>query len=229
MNDTSYVVECRGVTKTFQDAKIELQILKAVDLQVRRGEQIAIIGRSGSGKTTLLQVLSGLDVPTSGHVFMNGKNLQQLNNHAICQIRNRAIGFIYQQHHLLPEFTALENVAMPMLIANIRPREARQEAMALLEEVGLADRKDHRPGELSGGERQRVAIARALAMHPSCVFADEPTGNLDNENAKHALKIMQKSSASRGTAFVVVTHDLDLAKSMDNIYHLQDGQLTHNN
>jgi len=219
------VINCCGVTKTFQDAKITLQILNGIDLQVKLGEQIAIIGRSGSGKTTLLQVLSGLDMPCMGKVFINGQDLQQANSEKLCQIRNKTLGFIYQQHHLLPEFNALENIAMPMLIGGIDLEVALQEAQSLLQEVGLSHRGEHRPGALSGGERQRVAIARALIMHPNCVFADEPTGNLDNENAKQALKIMQEVSANRGTAFVVVTHDLELAKSMDKIYHLQDGKL----
>lgn len=219
------VINCCGITKTFQDAKITLQILKGIHLQVKRGEQIAIIGRSGSGKTTLLQVLSGLDMPCLGKVFINGQDLQKANSEKLCQIRNKTLGFIYQQHHLLSEFSALENIAMPMLIGGVAPKVALQEAQALLQEVELSHRAEHRPGALSGGERQRVAIARALIMHPNCVFADEPTGNLDTENAKQALKIMQAVSANRGTAFVVVTHDLELAKSMDKIYHLQDGQL----
>lgn len=225
MNE-AFVIECCGVTKTFQDAKLKLQILKGIDLQVKKGEQIAIIGRSGSGKTTLLQVLSGLDMPSQGKVFINGQDLQKIDNKRLCQIRNKTLGFIYQQHHLLPEFNALENVAMPMLIGGIAPKVALQEARILLKEVGLFHRCEHRPGALSGGERQRVAIARALVMHPNCVFADEPTGNLDDENAKHALKVMQEISVNIGTAFIVVTHDLELAKSMDKIYHLQDGKLS---
>jgi lipoprotein-releasing system ATP-binding protein len=223
--DYSCVVQCEKVIKTFQDAKNILRVLNGVDLQVKRGEQIAIIGRSGSGKTTLLQVLSGLDVPSSGQIFINGYNLRAMNEHQMCALRNKTLGFIYQQHHLLPEFNALENVAMPLLISGAAPKVAMQEALTLLNEVGLAHRREHRPGALSGGERQRVAIARALVMYPSCVFADEPTGNLDSDNAKHALRIMQKISVHRGTAFVVVTHDLELAKSMDRIYHLKDGIL----
>jgi len=223
--DYSCVVQCSKITKTFQDAKNILRVLNGVDLQVKRGEQIAIIGRSGSGKTTLLQVLSGLDVPSCGQILINGQNLGRMSDRQMCDLRNKTLGFIYQQHHLLPEFDALENIAMPMLISGVAPKTALQEALALLNEIGLGHRKAHRPGALSGGERQRVAIARALVMHPSCVFADEPTGNLDSDNAKHALQIMQNVSANRGTAFVVVTHDLELAKSMDKIYHLKDGIL----
>lgn len=223
--DSAYVVQCLQVTKNFQDGKNLLQILQGINLQVSRGEQIAIIGRSGSGKTTLLQILSGLDIPTSGQVTINGQALQQLTQAQLCQLRNKTIGFIYQQHHLLAEFTAVENVAMPLLIAKVAPRQAKQEARALLKAVGLKHRQEHRPSALSGGERQRVAIARALIMSPSCVFADEPTGNLDSENAKYALEIMQKISAQRGTAFIVVTHDLELANSMHHIYHLANGIL----
>lgn len=227
MNDyvMNSVVQCSKITKNFQDARQTIKVLRGIDLQVKRSEQIAIIGRSGSGKTTLLQVLSGLDVPTSGHIYLNGQDISKMHDRERCYLRNKTLGFIYQQHHLLPEFSALENVAMPMLIARVAPKVALQEAANLLEEVGLKHRKEHRPASLSGGERQRVAIARALLMHPSCVFADEPTGNLDTENAKHALTIMKKISANRGTAFVVVTHDLELAKSMDRIYHLRDGVL----
>ena len=223
--NNSFVVECNGITKTFQDAKVSLQILKDIDLQVKSGEQIAIIGRSGSGKTTLLQVLSGLDFPSSGQVFINGRNLQDMQEDQICQLRNKHIGFIYQQHHLLPEFSALENIAIPMLIAGIVPKQAYQDSLELLEEVGLVHRKEHRPGALSGGERQRVAIARALAMHPKCVFADEPTGNLDSYNAELALSLMKNISKNRGTSFIVVTHDLELAKSMHKIYYLREGKL----
>jgi lipoprotein-releasing system ATP-binding protein len=221
----AYVVQCVKVVKTFQDAKNVLKVLNGVDLQVKRGEQVAIIGRSGSGKTTLLQVLSGLDMPSSGQICINGYDLSAMSEHQKCNLRNKMLGFVYQQHHLLPEFSALENVAMPLLISGVAPKAARKEAIALLDEVGLSYRREHRPGALSGGERQRVAIARALVMHPSCVFADEPTGNLDSDNAKQALRIMQKISASRGTAFVVVTHDLELAKSMDRICHLKNGVL----
>ena len=170
-------------------------------------------------------MLSGLDFATSGQVYINGQDLQRAKPRQLCQIRNKTLGFIYQQHHLLPEFSALENIALPLLIAGVAPNIAVQEAEALLADVGLAHRGEHRPGALSGGERQRVAIARALVMHPHCVFADEPTGNLDDDNAKQALTIMQQISAKRATAFIVVTHDLQLAKAMDKIYHLQDGKL----
>ena len=223
MND--YTIACKEVTKLFQDAKSTLQILKGVNLQVTHGEQIAIMGRSGSGKTTLLQLLGGLDAPTSGEVYINGHDLRKLPETKLRLIRNKNIGFIYQLHHLLPEFSALENIAMPMLIGEYDPKHAIKEATKLINEIGLSHRKDHRPNALSGGERQRVAIARALAMQPNCVLADEPTGNLDSENAQHALEIMRNMSRNRGTAFIVVTHDLSLAHSMDKAYQLVDGVL----
>jgi len=221
------LLECREITKIFPDATQNLQILQGVNLQVKRGSQVAIMGRSGSGKTTLLQVLGGLDSPSSGEVLLNGVNIARMPELQRAQMRNKQLGFIYQLHHLLPEFTAEENVALPMLIAGRDPREALQAAHALLREVGLVNRASHYPGTLSGGERQRVAIARALVMNPACVLADEPTGNLDRENAEHALVLIKKLSRERGTTFIVVTHDSELSKAMDMTYLLQDGRLSH--
>lgn len=219
------MIECRNVTKAFIDATQKLQVLKGVNLQVHAGEQVAIMGRSGSGKTTLLQLIGGLDLPSAGDVLINGQTMANLPELRRAQIRNQQLGFIYQLHHLLPEFTAQENVAMPMLIAGVAPRAAMQAAAELLVEVGLSERKTHHPGTLSGGERQRVAIARALIMDPACVLADEPTGNLDRDNAEHALDLMQRLSRERSTTFIVVTHDLELAQAMDVIYQLDDGVL----
>lgn len=223
MNDT--VMECIGVSKEYRDSDSSVHVLNNLMFQVKQGEQVAIMGRSGSGKTTLLQLLGGLDIPTRGQVLLRGRDLQSLNERELEKMRNQSLGFIYQFHHLLPEFSALENVAMPQLVAKVAPSEAKMRAKALLDKVGLSDRYHHRPSELSGGERQRVAIARALINDPDCLLADEPTGNLDDENAAHVLDVLQSLNRERETSIIIVTHDLHLASRMDRTLHLQGGQL----
>lgn len=219
------VLECRNLSKSFIDGKRKLEILQTINLQVKAGSQIAIMGRSGSGKTTLLQLLGGLDNPTLGTVLIKNQDMMDLNEVARGLLRNREIGFIYQMHHLLPEFTALENIAMPLLIAGHSAKRSLHTARELLQAVDLTARAQHRPGKLSGGERQRVAIARSLATNPAIVLADEPTGNLDNETADHIFALMCSLNRQRGTTFIIVTHDPALAAKMDQIYHLQDGIL----
>lgn len=223
--NNNVVLECRKLSKTFVDGKQNLQILQNIDLQVTGGSQIAIMGRSGSGKTTLLQLLGGLDNPTAGTVLIKNQDIMKLNQAQRGLLRNRDVGFIYQMHHLLPEFTALENIAMPLLIAKVEVAKALSKAGELLAAVGLTQRSEHRPAKLSGGERQRVAIARSLATNPAIVLADEPTGNLDSENADMTFALMCKLNRERGTTFIIVTHDQDLAAKMDITYHLQDGIL----
>ncbi len=222
----AYVLECKNLNKNFIDGKKQLQVLNNVNMQIKPGAQVAIMGRSGSGKSTLLQLLGGLDNPTSGEVLINGQDILALNESARARLRNKSIGFIYQMHHLLAEFTALENIALPMLISDISTAQALQQAKQLIKAVGLTDRSEHRPAQLSGGERQRIAIARSLAMRPECVLADEPTGNLDAESAELALRLMQELNRDRGTTFIVVTHDPDLAARLDHTYYLQDGVLS---
>jgi len=223
--ETDIVLECRGVCKEYIDSNTRIKVLNNVVLEVKAGEQVAIMGRSGSGKTTLLQLLGGLDLPTHGQVLLNGHDLQTLSERELEKMRNRSIGFIYQFHHLLPEFSALENVAMPQLVANIAPAIAQKRAEILLDKVGLNDRYHHKPAELSGGERQRVAIARALINDPDCLLADEPTGNLDDENALHVLDVLQALNREQNTSIIIVTHDSALAARMDRTLHLQGGQL----
>ena len=204
----------------------ELHILQNINLSITEGKSIAIIGDSGSGKTTLLNILGGLDEPTSGSVSLNNQTFQSLNEKMKCRFRNQHLGFIYQFHHLLPEFTALENVSMPLLIAGESPVEAAKKSEKMLEAVGLAARIHHKPGELSGGERQRTAIARALIHQPNCVLADEPTGNLDKSNAKQVLDLILEMNQKIQTALVIVTHDPHIAAQMDITYLLEDGILT---
>ena len=219
------VIQCQNVGKTYDDGSLKVEVLRNIDFQVASGEGIGIIGASGSGKSTLLHILGGLDKPTSGEVKIQGQGLNSLSQVAIGQLRNRHLGFVYQFHHLLPEFSALENVMMPLLVARKSRAEAQAAAAEILEKVGLGSRKTHRPGELSGGERQRAAIARALVTKPDCLLADEPTGNLDRKNATHALEMMLELKRELGTALIVVTHDEQLAKRFDRVLTMDDGCL----
>jgi lipoprotein-releasing system ATP-binding protein len=219
------VIECRNLAHRFVEGGLEVQVLRDVNLRLQPGERVAIVGASGSGKSTLLHLLGGLDTPTSGEVHIQGVNLGRLNGAKRGELRNRAIGFVYQFHHLLPEFTALENVAMPLLIRGIVPRDAAAEAAKLLDRVGLGERLKHKPGELSGGERQRAAVARALITRPACLLADEPTGNLDAASGNNVYDLMIELNKAMGTGMVVVTHDPGLADRMDTVYTLADGVL----
>lgn len=221
----SSVLECRQLGKTFGDGDGALCILEGVDFTINSGERIAIMGASGSGKSTLLHLLGGLDDPSCGEISMAGKPLTSLSPVQLGRLRNKTLGFVYQFHHLLPEFTALENVAMPLLIRGIRPAQAKQQATDLLDRVGLSSRLSHKPGEMSGGERQRAAIARALVTRPACVLADEPTGNLDRQNAEQAFELMLELNRELDTSVLVATHDSMIAERMDRVIHLEDGKL----
>ena len=224
-SSTPVVLDARGLVKEFRQGPALLRVLAGVDLKVERGERIAIVGSSGSGKTTLLQLLGGLDLPTSGEVMIEGASMNRLNDAERGHLRNRAVGFVYQFHHLLPEFSALENVAMPLLVRRMPSREALATAAALLARVGLSERLGHRPAQLSGGERQRAAVARALVTRPALVLADEPTGNLDGVNAAQVFDLMLELNREFGVSLVIVTHDERLAARLDRILVLSEGSL----
>ena len=219
------VLVCRSIVRQFYEGDSTLEVLSGVDLTVRESERLAIIGTSGSGKTTLLQIMGGLDDPTSGEVLVNGRSIANIDEKEKSELRNRFIGFVYQFHHLLAEFSAQENVAMPLLIRRLRKDEAMQQAADLLSRVGLRERLDHKPGELSGGERQRAAVARALITRPKLVLADEPTGNLDAGNGQHVMKLMLELNRELDTSLVIVTHDLSIAVQMDRVLVLENGLL----
>ncbi|MCU7553944.1 lipoprotein-releasing ABC transporter ATP-binding protein LolD [Alteromonas sp. ASW11-19] len=219
------VIRCQGISKSYQEESTTTPVLQDVSFSVNAGEQIAILGSSGSGKSTLLHILGGLDSADTGEVHINGQPILSLSAKALASLRNQDIGFIYQFHHLLPEFTALENVAMPLLINGTSPSEANRRAAEKLDQVGLSHRLTHKPAALSGGERQRVAIARALVNNPSIVLADEPTGNLDHRTGEQVYALLKSLSEQQGTCFVVVTHDRSLAAQMDRTLTIRDGRL----
>ena len=220
------ILACEAVCKNYYDGQLNVQVLDDLTLQVDKGQSIGIVGASGSGKSTLLHILGGLDKPTSGRVSLMGQDLSQLSQKQLSGLRNQYLGFVYQFHHLLPEFSALENVMMPLLIGKRPKEQARERALLMLEKVGLKDRVQHRPGELSGGERQRAAIARALVTDPACLLADEPTGNLDRKNALNILDMMMELKQELGTALVVVTHDDEMAARFDRVLNMTDGALS---
>lgn len=217
------ILQCQQLKKRYQQGDLDVDVLKGVDLTINQGERVAIMGASGSGKSTLLHLLGGLEKSTSGHVMLAGENLNTISSRKLSKLRNSSLGFIYQFHHLLGEFSILENVAMPVLISGKSVTQARQEAAELLGRVGLGHRLEHKPGELSGGERQRAAVARALINRPQCVLADEPTGNLDSKTAEQIYQLMLELNQELKVSFLVVTHDIELAERMDRVLHMEDG------
>lgn len=225
MNNPQYIIDCEQITKSYDDGDLQVSVLENLNFRVEHGQSVSIVGASGSGKSTLLHLLGGLDKPTSGTIRLMGEDLSQLSQKAIGKLRNRYLGFVYQFHHLLPDFTALENVMMPLLIARKSRVEAEEKALAMLDKVGLKQRVLHRPGELSGGERQRAAIARSLVTHPACLLADEPTGNLDRRNAQNVLDMLLELQSELGASLVVVTHDDELATRFDHVMTMYDGKL----
>lgn len=217
------MLACENLTMRYDQGGLDVTVLKGVNLQIYSGECVAIMGASGSGKSTLLHLLGGLEKPTGGKVTLNGVNINDVNSMALAQLRNRSLGFIYQFHHLLGEFTVLENVAMPLLIGGQSVADARRNAVRLLQRVGLGHRIEHKPGELSGGERQRAAVARALINNPNVVLADEPTGNLDSKTAEQVFQLMLELNNELNVSFLIVTHDHDLASKMGKVLHMEDG------
>lgn len=221
------VIQCSQLTKRFSDGGLETDVLNDINLSINKGDKLAIVGSSGSGKSTLLHLLGGLDEPSSGKVEIHGQDINALSVKDLSKLRNQSLGFVYQFHHLLPEFTAVENVAIPLVIGGISPKHAQQQAEELLIKVGLGHRLSHKPSELSGGERQRAALARALITQPDCLLADEPTGNLDHRTAQAIFDLILELNESLGTALVIVTHDTELASRMDKTFTLLDGKLSH--
>ncbi len=220
------IISCQNISKRFKEGKLDVEVLRGITLDIHAGEKIAIVGSSGSGKSTLLHILGGLDLPSEGKVQILDQDIANLSDTQRGILRNKSLGFIYQFHHLLPEFTALENVAMPLLIGGAKVTDATEKASEILDKVGLGKRLGHKPGQLSGGERQRAAIARALVTRPQAVLADEPTGNLDHKTAMHIFDLMQGLNQEMQTAFIIVTHDMQLAEKMDKVYNLIDGVFT---
>jgi lipoprotein-releasing system ATP-binding protein len=224
MNNTS-ILQCQGLTMRYAQGGLDVEVLKGVNFNINKGERVAIMGASGSGKSTLLHLLGGLEKPTGGKVILDGTDLDNVNGKQLASLRNRSLGFIYQFHHLLGEFTVLENVAMPLLIGGQSVEEARQHATKLLQRVGLGHRIEHKPGEISGGERQRAAVARALINKPGVVLADEPTGNLDSKTAEDVFQLMLELNQELNVSFLIVTHDHELAGKMGRVLHMEDGMI----